>query len=235
MRSAAPSPRRARCPTLRGVTARPVLSACAPRCGLRRMRSGLHGPGGALGAAGCRAGCAGVHPVLQPRGARSATLRCPGQPAGRPSPAVPGAGPAAGWCQAGHHTPCTVPDPRPQGCTAPGLGTATLAPAQAQRFVAGWTVALRDVTARGRSQDTAEVSSRGAEAVSTAQHLPADEQLDSTLAGMPSPQSQALTPLCHGESPESPRATPSGTEVAQPLRGVLGSCRAPRVRAQGSR
>lgn len=50
----------------------------------------------------------------------------------------------------------------------PGLLMAALAPAQTQRFVAVWTVALRDVTVRGRSQDAAEVSPCQARAVGRA-------------------------------------------------------------------
>lgn len=52
-----------------------------------------------------------------------------------------------------HPVPCQPPELH-RAC----LGMATLAPAQAQLLVAGWTVALRDVTAWGRSQDTAEAS-----------------------------------------------------------------------------
>lgn len=154
-------------------------------------------------------GGGGVHPVPQPRGAHPVPhCAALGPLAGPPIPAVPGAALAAGWCQAGGRTPCAVPDPRPQGCTAPGLGTATLAPAQAQHFVAGWTVVLRDVTAQGRSQGTAEVYSCGAEAVSSAQHLPADEQLGSSQAGMPSPQSKCSLAPESGPDPTVPREEP---------------------------
>lgn len=154
----------------------------------------------------------GVHPVLQARGAHPVShCAALGPLAGPPIPAVPGAALAAGWCQAGGRTPCAVPDPRPQGCTAPGLGTATLAPAQAQRFVAGWTVVLRDVTAQGRSQGTAEVSSCRAEAISSARHLPADEQLYSSQAGMPSPQSKCSLAPESGPDPTVPWESPESS------------------------
>lgn len=129
---------------------------------------------------------------------------------------TPQPGRAQSWfrCQlVTSRTPCAAPDPRAKGCTAPGLGTATLAPDQAQRFVAGWTVALGDVPVRGRSQDTAEVSSSRAEAASSAQHLPASEQLDSTQAGTPSPLSKRSLAPESGPDPTvpwgDPRAPPS--------------------------
>lgn len=98
-------------------------------------------PGCRVGPPHCRVGCAGVRPVPQPRGTPGCT-RCHAAlrvAAGRiPQPGCAGAGFAAGWCQARGHT-CRA---RSQAHTAPGLGMATLAPAQAQRFVAGWTVVL---------------------------------------------------------------------------------------------
>lgn len=108
---------------------------------------------------------------------------------------------------------------RPQSCPVPGLGMAAVAAAQTQCFVAGWTVALRDVTARGRSQDNAESSPLGAEAAAV---VPPPL---SALTG----DSEAVSPR-HRESHVSPQALLRAVlEVLAPVWCVLGGCTAPRA------
>lgn len=137
---------------------------------------------------------------------------------------------------------------RPAPCQTPGLSRARprhghtgLSPSP--ELCCCWTVALRAAAARGRSQGAAEIFGCGAEAVSSAQHLPANEQLASKPAGMPAPWD--ASPLSKSSlAPESdpdptvswgePQVPPSHAEVAQPKHGPSEIHRAPWVWAQGS-
>lgn len=130
---------------------------------------------------------------------------------------------------------------RPAPCQTPGLSRARprhgrAGPSPSPERRCRWTVALRAAAAQGRSQGAAEILGCGAEAVSSAQHLPANEQLASTPAGMPARwDASPLSKRSH--TPESdpdpavpwgePRVPSSHAKVAWPKHGPSGTHRAP--------
>lgn len=195
---------------------------CAPCCASPGMRSERGVPGVSLGAAGrgkapgCARGwfCAAQTPPGRLCLVLVSLLASGELEAARPAPCqTPGLSRARPWH--GH----AGPSPSPEQCCR-------------------WTVALRAAAARGRSQGAAEIFGCGAEAVSSAQHLPANEQLASMPAGMPTPwdaSSLSKRSLAPESDPDpavlwgEPQVPPSHAEVAWPKHGPSGTHRAPWV------